>query len=204
MRNIVESKAHPMESDEDRVLLDHAQKRVIDTYNRVMDRFESKYKMRFDGELRLSRFKEEYLAAAILYKDYINVGLRNVLAFEINDTIMHELCHFIAHDNQLTGEFIAAQHGFLFGVLCCLVRRDLWGQKDNFFKPYDFHEDAMFQYLEINSFQFDKKIMGAKYESFEEMIGAAKVLSQDMYEEIEERIGLRPARICVVSEEFHN
>lgn len=202
MRNIVESKTYPMESEENKVLLDHAQNKVIRTYNYVMDRFEEKYSVRFDGSLKFSRHEERYLATAVLYRDYIQVCLPHVVNCEIYRTLIHELAHFITHDKQLTGEFINMPHCFLFGVLCCLLRRDLLGEKENFFKPYDFHEDAMYKHLIFNPFEFDQKIMAAWYDSFDEMIDTAQAIAKEMHREIEERIGYQPIKKCHVAEDF--
>ena len=203
MRNIVESRSYPMESDEDRILFNHAQSRIIRTYNGVMDRFEEKYKLKFEGSLRFSRHSESYLAAAFIYKDYIKVSLPHVLSCEIYRTLIHELVHFITHDRQLTGEFINMPHCFLFGVLCGLVRRDLLNETENFFKPYDFAEDAMFKHLVFSPYEYDKKILGARYNCFDEMIETAQAIAGEMYGEIEQRLGMRPIRKCVVPEDFH-
>lgn len=202
MRMIINSLPYPMEKEEETVLFNHVQDRVIGAYNYVMDNFERKYGVRFEGSLKFSRHKERFLASAFLYRDYIRVCLPHVLDSRIHGVLIHELVHFITHDRQLTGEFINFPHCFLFGVLCCLVRRDLLGEEENFFEPYDFHEDVMFPHLLMNSFEFDKKIVAAKYYSFDEMIDTAQAIAQQMYEEIEERVGVKPIKKCIVSEDF--
>lgn len=186
MTRIIPSRENDYEDESTKQLLDYIEEKISQQYRYMMAHFEDKFKKKFEGKLTFSRFRGTYMGMANYHREEIAISLPAVLDREHIDLLIHELAHFITHDQGYTGEFVANPHSFMFGILCAVLRRDLLGQKKHFFEPYDFSEDIYYEKLVFSPYEYDRRIMGLRYKDFEDMLVVCNEFAKELHQQIYE------------------